>query len=89
MYHPRRDDSAHHSALSALEGTAVHTALVGRILLMRSDADAVERAVVFVAVVILAVLDAAVNAAVYMIIKHLLHLKVNCQSTDIIIITER
>ena len=90
MYHPRRDDrycltqvqtvSLKHGAVApALEGAAVHTALVGRILLMRSYLNAVKRAVVFVAAVVFAVFDAAVDTMVCLIVvEHLFHLKMIC-----------
>ena len=89
MYHPRRDGSSQSAALPALKRAAVDTALVGRILLVRSDADAVERTVIFVAVVMLAVFDAAANTAVYMIfMKHFIHLISDYQLPDILIIAE-
>ena len=75
MYHPRRDDSKDRVMTLALEGAAIDTLLVGRILLVRSDLDAVERAVVLVTAVILAVLDAAMDTMVFLcVVKHHFHL---------------
>lgn len=55
----------------AFKGTAVHAALVGRVLLMRSDIDALERAIILLAVVILAVFDAAMDTVIHVIfVKH-------------------
>jgi hypothetical protein len=57
------------------KGAAVDALLIGRVLLVRSDLDAVERAVVLVAAVILAVLDAAMDATVLLcVVKHHFHL---------------
>ena len=54
-----------------LERAAVDAALIGRVLLMRSDPDAVKRTVILFAVMILTVLNAAMDTAVYVIVvKH-------------------
>lgn len=83
MYHPRRDDSAHRAAVLALKGSAVHTALIGRILLMRSYHDAVERTVILFAVVVLAVAHGAVDTMVRgIVVKHVFHLKSYCRCSD-------
>ena len=75
MYHPRRDDSKDRVMTLALEGAAIDTLLVGRILLVRSDLNAVERAVVLVTAVILAVLDTAMDTTVLLcFVKHRFHL---------------
>ena len=71
MYHPRGDDSAHTTVVLALERAAVNAALIGRILLVRCDPDAVERTEILFAVMILTILHAAMNTAVYIIVvKH-------------------
>ena len=49
----------------ALEALAVHTLAVGGIVFVRSDADRAERAVVLTVAVVLAVLNSASDAFVY------------------------
>ena len=78
MYHPRRDESEHGVGIFALKGAAVDALLVGRVLLMRSDLDTVERAVVLVTAVILAVLNAAMDTMVHLcFVQHHFHLNIN------------
>ena len=87
MYHPRRDESEHGVGIFALKGAAVDALLVGRVLLMRSDPDTVERAVVLVTAVILAVLDAAMDTMVHLcFVQHHFHLNIICRRSDTIII---
>lgn len=75
MYHPRRDESEHRVGMLTFKGAAVDALLVSRVLLMRSDLNAVERAVVLVAAVILAVLNTAMDTMVHLcVIKHHVHL---------------
>ena len=80
MYHPRRDESEHRMGMLTFKGAAVDALLIGRILLVGSHLDAVERAVVLVAAVILAVLDAAMDTTVLLcFVKHHVHLCYYCQ----------
>ena len=87
MYHPRRDESEHRMGMLTFKGAAVDALLVGRILLVGSHLDAVERAVVLVTAVILAVLDAAMDTMVHLcFVQHHFHLNIICRRSDTIII---
>lgn len=63
----------HRAVILALERTAVYAALVGRIFLVRSNLNTVERAVILVAAVELAVLDAAMDTMIDMIFAKHIH----------------
>ena len=72
----------------ALERTAVHTALIGRVLLVRAHLDALERAEIDVAVMILAVLDGTADTVVsHIVLYHVITFyHILYQIPDIIII---
>ena len=61
----------HGLLVPALKGTAIDAALIGRVLLMRADVDALERTVILIAAMILAISDAAMDAVIHVVfVKH-------------------